>query len=421
MPKRICIYSCGIAPELPQNLEEYLRQAEYVYGSKKILDKLPVHNAAAVCINAKAKKQAREILTLAAQGRKILVLCSGDSLFHGFGSTLLSLADTEEFKNTADCIEIIPNITAFQSLCAKCRIPWQNAELFTAHSQNTLPIRQIANSQTAIVYGGTKYTAADIAQEISLFSPEQKKRRAVFAENLGTEKEKIIQAALEEIRWLTSSPTSILLLLPYENPLPQTPEENLADQQEHCLTLGLDDEIYLKENNLITHADSRAVILSRLRLLPQGVFWDLGAGSGSVGLEAAGLSKMHVYAVEKNEQRFMHMQKNQYRLGIDRYTPLLGEITELIPTLPQADRVFIGGGGQNICRILDMCKKYSKKNARILVSAVTLETCHQLYGYQNMLRLDIVHIGISTEKALAQKYHCLAPKKPLYLFIYQNT
>lgn len=409
----VCIYSCGIEFSLSEKLLQYLEQTDYIYASKKLLSCLPKHHAKEIAISAKAHEQALEILDLA-RHHKILILCSGDSLFHGFGSTLINLCPKEEQKNL---FEIIPNITAFQDLCAKCRLPWQEAELFTAHFQKELPLRKITNSRLAIIYGGTKYPAHKIAEKILAFSPQQKNRQGIFAEELGTPKEKITETTLEKIARLDTSPTSILVLLPFENR-----EKNiLTRQKENCLTLGLSEEIYAKENNLITQADCRAIILSRLCLEKKGIFWDLGAGSGSLGLEAAGLTNMQVFGVEKNESRLAHIQENKQNLGISNYTLVHGDILKTIPALPKADRIFIGGGGKDIPAILDSCKKYAKENARIVVSCVTLETCSLLYAYTNLNRLDLLQINISSEQKIAKKYHHFKANNTLYLFIFENN
>lgn len=411
--KPICIYSCGIEFSLSEKLRKCIEQADYIYASKKLLAQLPEHQAKDIAISAKAHEQAKEILDLAKQ-KKILVLCSGDSLFHGFGAVLINLIPKEEQEIL---FEIIPNITAFQALCAKCRLPWQNAELFTAHFQNELPLRKMANSKLAIIYGGTKYPAPKIAREILAFSPQQKNRRGIFAEELGMPREKIVQASLEEIAELIASPTSILVLLPFENI-----EENiLTRQKENCLTLGLSEEIFAKENHLITQADCRAIILSRLCLEKEGVFWDLGAGSGSVGLETAGLTNMQVFGVERNDSRLVHIRENKQKLGIANYTLVHGDILETIPMLPKADRIFIGGGGRDIPAILDSCKQYAKKNARIIVSCATLETYSLLYAYTNLNRSDLLQINISSEQKIAKEHHHFKPDNTLYLFIFQNN
>lgn len=415
MHKAIFIYSCGIKFRPDAKLLAVLDQADCIYGSQSLFDSLPKHGAKEICITAKARQQAEEILSQAENGKKILVLCSGDSLYHGFASTVLSLADTEERQ---ELIEIIPNITAFQALCAKCRIPWQDAQLFTAHFPKSIPLRKIANSKKAVIYCGSKFTASVIAEELCRFSPNHKERQAIFAERLGTEHEKILQASLEEIAKMDTHPTAVLLLLPFKK---ESGEENLLQvQKENCLTLGLDDEVFAKENHLITQADCRAVILSRLRLLPEGVVWDLGAGSGAVGLEAAGLSGMQVYGVEKNPGRCLLIAENQKTLGINNYTLTEGNILDAVSDLPPADRIFIGGAGSDVCAVLDKCRAHAKKNALILVSAVTMETYHLLYGYKNMPRLDCIQINISQEQTIAQKYHALKPINPLYLFTFKN-
>lgn len=408
----ICIYSCGIEFSLSEKLLLCIEQADYIYGSQKLLKCLPKHHAQEIAISAKAHEQAKEILSLANE-KKILVLCSGDSLYHGFGSTLINLAPRKERENL---FEIIPNITAFQALCAKCSLPWQEAELFTAHFQEELPVRKMANSKFAIIYGGTKYPAHKIAQEILAFSPQQKKRQGIFAEELGTAKEKILEANLEEIAGFDTSPTSLLVLLPFENM-----EENmLTRQKENCLTLGLSEEIYAKENNLITQADCRAVILSRFHLENEGIFWDLGAGSGALGLEVAGLTNMQVFAVEKKDSRLACIKKNKQNLGIANYTLLHGDILESIPKLPKADKIFIGGGGKDIQAILDSCKQYAKENARIIINCVTLETYSLLYQYTRLQRLDLLQINISSEQEIAKQYHHFKPHNTLYLFIFEN-
>lgn len=413
--KPVCIYSCGIDFSLSKKLLLLLEKADYIYGSQKLLTQLPEHHAKEIAVTAKAQEQAQEILALAEQ-YKILVLCSGDSLYYGFGSTLINLCPNEKRENL---FEIIPNITAFQALCAKCRLPWQEAELFSAHFahfKDELPLRKMVNSKLAIIYGGTKYPAHIIAREILHFSPEQKNRLGIFAENLNSQEEKIVKAPLEKIAVQKASPTSILILLPFEN----TEKNPLSRQKEHCLTLGLSEEIYAKENHLITEADCRAIILSRFYLEKEGIFWDLGAGSGAVGLEVAGLTNMQVFGVEKNEHRIEHIKENKQNLGITNYMPVHGDILEAIPALPKADKIFIGGGGQDLPAILDSCKKYAKENARIIVSCVTLETYNVLYQYANLNRLDLLQINISSEQKIANSHHHFKPNNTLYLFIFEN-
>lgn len=405
--KPITVYSCGTDFSVDSRLSRYIAEADRIYASKKLLQKLPPNRAAVHAFGTNARGQASEILQAARHSEKILILASGDSLYNGFGGTIAEAAKEQKLSHLLD---FIPNVTAFQSLFSRLGMAWQDAEFFSVHFKEELPLRKIVSTRLAVIYCGTKYTADSLAKKICGFSPSQKTRPAVSAQELGTEQEKILQAKLEEICLEPSSPTSILVLLPLEN-------GNDADNQ---ITLGISDAFYEKENNLITQQDCRAIILSRLRLPKEGVFWDLGAGSGAVGLEAAGLTDMQVYAVEKNRARLEHIESNRKKLGIANYSLIEGGISEKIPDLPKAVRVFVGGGGKDITEILDKCKQHTEKNALILASCVTLETYHRLYAYENMERIDLLEISVSSEQRIAKNYHCFQQNHKIYLFIFKN-
>lgn len=414
----IHIYSCGIDFQITSLLKQLIKDVTYIYGSKSLLEKIAKEDTKAkkIAITAKAKEQALEIIKLS-KNTTILILCSGDCLYNGFGGTLQKTLQENNLQ--ANCI-FYPHITAFQALFSRLGLAWENASLFTAHFSNTLPLRKIITKKIPVVYGGSKFPAHKIAQEILIYDFTQKNRKAILADNLGTEKEFIYQGILEEIQNKEVSPTSILVLLPYNQEYEQT--EITHFQQKQALTLGLSEEIFEKENNLITQSDVRAIILARLRLPKFGTMWDLGAGSGAVGLEVAGLTNIDVHGVEQNENRIHIIQNNQKNLGITNYTLHHGKILEIIPDLPKAHRIFIGGGGKDLPQILDNCIPNMYDNALLLVSAVTLENYHTLYAYKNakLQKIDLLQIAISNESELAKIYHHFKQTNTIYLFIFKK-
>ena len=413
----IHIYSCGIDFQLSPFLKELITQVNYIYGSKTLLDKIALENTKAqkIAITAKAKEQAKEILELAKENT-ILILCSGDCLYNGFGGTLQK---TLEETNSHIPYTCYPNITAFQALFARLGLAWEKASLFTAHFSEYLPLRKIITAKMPVIYGGSKFPAHKIAQEILFFAPQEAQRKAFIADNLGTEKEYIFHGTITEIQQKEVSPTSILVLLPMEKDYVDT----LYFQQKEALTLGLWEEVFEKENNLITQSDTRAIILSRLRLPKYGIMWDLGAGSGAIGLEVAGLTEMEVHGVEQHKHRETIIKNNQKNLGIMNYTIHHGKILETIPHLPKAHRIFIGGGGKELQEILDNCISNMHDNALLLVSAVTLENYHALYAYQNpqLQKIDLLQIAISSENNIAKIYHHFKQTNTIYLFIFKKV
>src|SRR5206468_4866861 len=107
------------------------------------------------------------------------------------------------------------------------------------------------------------------------------------------------------------------------------------------------------EKGLITKQEVRAVSLARLQLRVDSVVWDIGAGSGSVGLEAARLcAQGHVYAIEKNDADFAIAGQNHAAFGVSNYSLLHGKAPEGIDAWPDPDAVFVGGSGGELATLI---------------------------------------------------------------------
>ena len=384
-PGRLDVISCGIGFPHDAATLALLEKAEVLYGSRTLLERCPISGSGAErrVIGAQARRDASDALAAARAGRRVVALASGDALYHGFGGTLHALAGPE------DAIAYHPGITAFQAFFHRIGQPWDEARLFSAHGGEEVPAREIAESRLAVAYGGSRHNAADIARAVLAFHPGAARRRAIIAERLGSPDERIIAGTLEDAARLHCGPTSILALFPdtceKETPLdtPTGPASRLAEeavpgapgtpvspsvhgvdkapasqtpgtpgdgrrtdaggpspassfspQAAPILPLGLPEEDYERENNLITASDVRAVILSRLRLPAWGTLWDIGAGSGSVGLEAAGLRPgLRVCAVERQPGRCALIERNRLRLGVPNYTLYNGDALEAVRAL----------------------------------------------------------------------------------------
>ena len=220
---------------------------------------------------------------------------------------------------TPSCI--IPALPLFRRcfIGSACR---GRTRLFSAHSGEALPARAIAEAPLSVAYAGSRYPAHAIAQAVLKLHPASAERAAVIAERLGSPKERLFSGPLADLARTECGPTSILLLLPNhwgyaphsvtrfaldERPGPREDAPATRSIPAPILPLGLPEEDYERENNLITASDVRAVILSRLRLPAWGTLWDIGAGSGSVGLEAAGLRpNLNVIGIERNGTSIMN-------------------------------------------------------------------------------------------------------------------
>ncbi|MEN3188920.1 MAG: precorrin-6Y C5,15-methyltransferase (decarboxylating) subunit CbiT [Atribacterota bacterium] len=125
----------------------------------------------------------------------------------------------------------------------------------------------------------------------------------------------------------------------------------------------------------MTKEEIRVVVLSKLRLREDLTLWDVGAGTGTIAIEAARLlSRGVVFAIEKNEVAMRLIKENALLFGVENVIPVWGEAPEVLDTLPDPDRVFVGGSGGRLRAILKVVDKRLKEDGVIVVSGVTLET-----------------------------------------------
>lgn len=402
----LTVFSCGIGPLQPSPaLLDKLAGAQSLYASAALLKECPPCAARRIPIGKNAREQAREALEEARQGANVVVLASGDALFHGMGSTLQTLACG------ADRLEFIPAPTAFQALFHRLGMPWDRARCFSAHNTEHIPWGEIVAEPLSVLYGGHPFTACRLAAAAIEFHPPAAERSAVVAECLGTPAERILKGTLAKLAREECAPTSMLLLLPDERP-----------EAAPILPLGLPANFYEKENNLITAEEVRAVILSKLRLPAWGVLWDVGAGSGSIGLEAAALRPgLSVYGLERQASRLELIRRNCRKLGCMNYACMLGEAPEALAALPAPDRVFLGGGGAALESILQTCFDALNPGGLLVASAVTTESEHLLYGWNAAARTGMFSLDIASESPIAGTYHHLRHGNRITLFTYSRA
>jgi precorrin-6Y C5,15-methyltransferase (decarboxylating) len=148
-------------------------------------------------------------------------------------------------------------------------------------------------------------------------------------------------------------------------------------------SLGLSDEALEQRRPLrgqITKREVRAVALYSLGLRPDSVVWDIGAGTGSVSVEAALIAhRGTVYAIERDEDSIGLLERN-----VDKYSPgnvrvVIGEAPQALESLPDPDSVFVGGSGGQLTAILDAVVDRLRPQGRIVVNLIALERTQEVY------------------------------------------
>lgn len=409
---QVDVISCGIGFPDDALTRDLLTRAHAVYGSRTLLAACPLPLAETHVIAARARQDAATILQRCRAGQRLAVLASGDALYHGFGGTLARLA------LPGDHIIHHAGITAFQALFQRLGRPWDEARLFCVHSGEAIPARQMAQWPLSITYGGSRHTADALARAVIDIHPPAAGRAAVMAECLGSPKERILCAPLRDIAATPCGPTSLLVLLEHE----AASAESAVPPR---LALGLPDETYAHEARLITAPEVRAVILSCLRLPHWGTLWDVGAGSGSVGLEAAALCPgLRVIGVERKTERTAHMEENVRRLGVNNYRVLTGEALPLVSlagdALPAPDRVFLGGGGRDLPGLLAACMARLRPGGLLVAASVTLQSLRDLLDWRPECRVGLCRLDVAREEPLARTHRALKAQNTIHIFSFQR-
>lgn len=176
------------------------------------------------------------------------------------------------------------------------------------------------------------------------------------------------------------------------------------------------DECFIRGNVPMTRNEVRAISLGKLNLRPDSIVCDIGAGTGSVAVEAALLVPYgHVYAIERQEEGCELIRKNREKFGAGNLTVIQGTAPHSLSGLPALDRVFIGGSGGRITDILDWLLARNPA-VTIVINCITLETMARVTEYlaEKELAAEVIQVQISRAGRLGG-YHIMKGQNPVFV------
>ncbi|QEM69644.1 precorrin-6y C5,15-methyltransferase (decarboxylating) subunit CbiE [Geobacter sp. FeAm09] len=290
--------------------------------------------------------------------KRVAILASGDPTFFGVSRFLL--------RNLAkERIEIFPNVTSMQYAFARIKEPWDDSIFVSVHGRGLQPaVDKIVAAEKACVLTDRVNTPAAIAAELIERGAEG--YEAWLCEDLGLPGEKFTKTSVRGLLELPLQPSGLNILI-----LIRTYAPNLI----HYPLIGIDDEEFQTSKKLITKQEVRAVTLAKLQLQDDLVLWDVGAGSGSVSIEASNLMPNgRIFAVEQNAQCLAFIRENLKKFTTRNVKLVEGEAPEVLDELPDPDRVFIGGSGGHLEEIIVTVDSRLKPEGLVVLNAVTLDT-----------------------------------------------
>ncbi|MER8393261.1 precorrin-6y C5,15-methyltransferase (decarboxylating) subunit CbiE [Mesorhizobium sp. M0045] len=360
---------------LGDEAKRLIAEAEFVFGGKRHLALV----ASLVKGEARAwptpfDAEMRDVLALS--GRRVCVLASGDPFYHGVGVILAR-------KVAAEDMRVIPAPSAF-SLAAS-RLGWalQDVETVSLHGRSLDLIRPLLHDCTRIL---ALTSDRDAPEAIARLLTELGfgASRLTVLEALGGPNERLRSASAGTFDLAKINPLNVLAI-----EVESTPQAPILP-----LTAGRADLLF-EHDGQITKREVRAVTLSALAPRRGELLWDIGAGSGSIGIEwMLAHPSMRAIAVEADPSRAARIRRNAAACGVPGLAVVEDSAPQALAGLETPAAIFIGGGGSD-AGVLETAIDALPAGGRLVANAVTLEMEVLLLSRHAALGGELTRIAIS--------------------------
>ena len=309
------------------------------------------------------------------QHRRLVVLASGDPMFYGIGATLVRLLG-------AGSVQVIAAASSLSLAAARLGWALEEIEVLSVLGRPVAALHPLLQpGRRLLVLLGSAADAAGVAELLcgrGLGSSE-----LVLLCQLGGTGERLVRCTADSWAEPPDEPLAVLAIEVRPAPgaalLPASP--------------GLPDAAYCHDGQL-TKAEVRAVTLAALAPVPGQLLWDVGAGSGSVGIEwMRSHPSCRAVAVEARPDRLERIAANAQALGVPGLRLVEGRAPQALAGLPAPDAVFVGGG-VSVPGVLAACHAALAPGGRLVANGVTVETETVLADWYRRLGGRLIRIAV---------------------------
>lgn len=301
-----------------------LAAASLITGDVRHLDSLPVDFSGSRQVAPASIPDWLDLIERwVANGESVCAIASGDPGFFGLGRLAAA-----RFENR---VRIYPAVSSVSLAFARAAVSWDDAIVVSAHGRPfDRAVKAVLSSPKVAVLCSPENPPQRLGQ--TLASESCPPRRMFVASRIGEPNERFWDGDVTALARESFDGLAVAIALA-PGASPDAPG----------ISWGLPEEIFEHRGGMITKAEVRAVALGKLGIPATGVIWDIGAGSGSIAFECARLAPgLQVFAVERRMEDVERMRRN---LAGTAVRVVADEAPAALSTLPDPDRIFIGGGG----------------------------------------------------------------------------
>lgn len=350
-------------------------------------------------------------LTDAASWQRAVVVMTGDvGLFSGARRLVEALSGNAQVD-----VRVIPGISSASYLAARLARPWQDWRFASAHG---VACDIVAEAERA----GELFLVTSGGEDPSRLSGELVQAgfgdaRVTVAERLSYPDERITCATASEIVGQTFDDLNVMLIDFAGGAGLPAGASRAASSRWPYASSGIPDELFIRGDVPMTKQEVRAVALAKLRLTATDTVWDVGAGTGSVSIEAALVARAgSVWAVERNAAGVRLIRENADAFGCGNVHAVPGVAPEALVKLPVPDAVFVGGSAGELPSIVEAALEKNSQ-VRLCVPCVTVETlteaCALLSG-SRFKGFEACQVSAARAEAVGS-HHLMKAQNPVFL------
>jgi precorrin-6B C5,15-methyltransferase / cobalt-precorrin-6B C5,C15-methyltransferase len=366
-----------------------IEAADVLLGPESCAPLLPAALASRLQASASLEELVERIE--AAGPRQVVVLASGDPLFYGTARYVCGKLGKDRF-------EVVPHVSSMQLAFARVKESWEEAFLANLSGQSIeRVIDKVRTSDTAGLFTSEQWPPAAVAR--ALLEEGVDSFQAYVCENLGSPDERVTQGSLADIARETFGPLNVMILVR---------KSHAPEKPGHVGTrlFGNPDGSFLEsrpKRGLLTPAEVRSLALAELGLQPDSVAWDVGAGSGSVGLEAARIARDgSVYAIEMDPDDHRLILANAERFRVTNLHAVLGRAPEAWAGLPSPDAIYVGGSGRDVAMLVDKAWERLKPGGRLVSVCNSIENLAAVHAMLRARSGDAAYWLVTIARGIEQ-------------------
>ncbi len=357
--------------------KKLIQNASVLIGPAALLDKVANDSAERIALGSSLDQLKQSIADLG--DRPAVVLAGGDPLFYGVARYL-----TETFGK--DRFDVVPHVSSMQLAFARVKESWDDAYLTNlATSPLDRVVDNIRTSERIGIFTTESLSPSVVAE--ALLDRRIDYFTAYVCEDLGTPDETVTQGDLKSIRGQSFGAMNVMVLIR---------KSGAADRPSGSTQrrlFGNPDDLFLQsrpKRGLLTPSEVRCIALSELDLTPQSIVWDVGAGSGSLAIEAASIAtRGKVFAIEMDAEDYGLMIENAKMFDVPSLVPVHGQAPEAWRELPDPDAIFVGGTGRVVPDLVSAAVPRLGQGGRIVVNVSSPDN---LVSVQNIFsEMGLIH------------------------------